>query len=98
MWYKVDRDLEPEREENHCREGGIERNNWEVCLEQEGNDRLAAAGIVGEFLLVVAVLSQRPHGHLEEAHGGEDGGCRDRGEREGLVSDHWAGRGRLTWE
>lgn len=60
-----------------------------VCrvLKQEWNDRLASSRIVGELLLVVAMLAQSPDGHLIEAGHGEQTSCaRESGSVVGTVS------------
>lgn len=48
-----------------------------VSLEQKWNDSLSSSGIVGKFLLVVAMFSQSPHCHLIEAGYGEDCGYKE---------------------
>lgn len=41
-------------------------------LKNEWNDGLALLWVVFEFLLVVAVLAEGPHGHLVHSGGGEE--------------------------
>ena len=43
-------------------------------LDDEWEDGLSSFGIVLELLLVVAVLAQRPHGHLVRAGQAEETG------------------------
>ena len=45
-------------------------------LKHKWNDGFAAAWIVGEVLLVGAVLSQSPDGHLVESGHHEHSGCK----------------------
>lgn len=43
-----------------------------TVLQDEGKDGRAERGIVAELLQVAAVFPFRPHGHLNEAHQGEE--------------------------
>lgn len=47
--------------------------SYRCLLQQKWNNSSTSLWIVGEFLLVIAVLSQRPDSHLVEADNGEDG-------------------------